>query len=466
MKPPSKAPSGRAPGSRGPASGRRPPSPDARPSAASYPPGLLARLLAADGLDRVLRAATPLEEAMQDVPGLEPRDRALAFNILATTLRRLGSLRAVIRPCLSRGLPSSAPKLEAVLLVGAAQILLMDVPDHAAVGLSVDLARTDRSTAGFAGLVNAVLRRLTREGAAMLAKVDPFTVDVPDWLRRRWISAYGEEKARAIAAMLVTPPPLDISVKSDPEGWAARLSGEVLPTGSIRILEAGPVRALPGFEEGAWWVQDAAAALPAKLLGSVEGLRVADLCAAPGGKTAQLANAGARVTAVDRSGERLRRLNENLQRLKLSAEVVEADATSFTAAPFDAVLLDAPCSATGTLRRHPDIAWAKSAADIASLAGLQARLIDAAADLLRPGGLLVYSTCSLEPEEGEAQIAAALERRSDLERVPLGPADGEAVAAFTTPQGDLRTLPCDWVRGEPERCGLDGFFAARLRKRD
>lgn len=403
---------------------------------------------------------------MQDVPGLEPRDRALAFNILATTLRRLGTLRAVIRPCLSRGLPPSAPKLEAVLLVGAAQILLMDVPDHAAVGLSVDLARTDTSTAGFAGLVNAVLRRLTREGAGMLVKVDPFTADVPDWLRQRWVATYGMEKARAIAAMLAAPPPLDISVKSDPEGWAVRLSGEVLPSGSIRVLEAGPVRALPGFEDGAWWVQDAAAALPAKLLGNVQGLRVADLCAAPGGKTAQLAAAGAKVTAVDRSGERLRRLKENLQRLKLEAEVVEADAAAYAAEPFDAVLLDAPCSATGTLRRHPDIAWAKSAADIASLAGLQARLLDAAANLLRAGGLLVYSTCSLEPEEGEQQVAALLERRTDLERVPLSAADGEVFAAFTTPQGDLRTLPCDWVRGESERSGLDGFFAARLRKRD
>ncbi|OYW58083.1 MAG: MFS transporter [Azorhizobium sp. 32-67-21] len=451
-----------------PASGRRPPARDTRPSAPAQksPPGFNARLLAADGLDRVLRAATPLEDAMQDMPGLEARDRALAFNILATTLRRLGTLRAVIRPCLTKGLPTSAPKLEAVLLVGAAQILFMDVPDHAAVGLSVDLARSDRTTAGFAGLVNAVLRRITREGPAQLAALDPFVTDIPDWLRRRWIAAYGEDKARAIAAVLLSPPPLDVTVKSDPEDWAARLSGEVLPTGSIRILEAGPVRALPGFDDGAWWVQDAAAALPVKLLGDVAGLHVADICAAPGGKTAQLAAAGARVTAVDRSPERLKRLSENLHRLKLSADVVAADAASFAGGPFDAVLLDAPCTATGTLRRHPDIAWAKGEGDIATLAALQSRLLDAAANLVKPGGLLVYSTCSLEPEEGEAQIAALLARRSDLERVPVGAADGEAVAAFTTPQGDLRTLPCDWVRGEPERSGLDGFFAARLRKRD
>ncbi len=423
------------------------------------------RLLAADGLDRVLRAGTPLDEALQDVPGLEPRDRALAFNILATALRRAGSLRVVLGQLMDRGLPKSAPKLEALLLVGAAQILLMDVPDHAAVGLSVDIARREPTTAGFAGLVNAVLRRLTREGATRLSNLDPFLTDTPDWLRERWIAAYGADRARAIAAINAHPPALDVSVKSDPEGWAARLSGEVLPTGTVRILQAGAVRTLPGYEEGQWWVQDAAAALPARLLGPVSGLRVADLCAAPGGKTAQLAAAGAHVTAVDRSGARLKRLKENLSRLALGAETVEADATAYEGGPFDAVLLDAPCSATGTLRRHPDIAWSKGPTDLASLAPLQARLLERAAELVKPGGLLVYSTCSLEPEEGEDQIAALLARRGDLERVPLSEKDGAAVAAFTTPQGDLRTLPCDWARGEPERSGLDGFYAARLRKR-
>ncbi|WP_127091358.1 RsmB/NOP family class I SAM-dependent RNA methyltransferase [Aquabacter cavernae] len=424
------------------------------------------RLLAADALDRVLRGGVPLDEALQDVPGLEPRDRALAFNILATALRRLGSLRAVIGQLLERGLPKSAPKLEALLLAGGAQILFMDVPDHAAVGLSVEIARHDRTTGGFAGLVNAVLRRLAREGKERLAALDPFLTDTPDWLRARWIAAYGEEKARAIAAANAHQPALDVTVKSDPEGWAQRLSGEVLPTGSVRILEAGQVRALPGFDDGDWWVQDAAAALPARLLGDVRCLRVADLCAAPGGKTAQLAQAGAAVVAVDRSGPRLRRLRENLVRLRLTAEVAEADATLYDGGPFDAVLLDAPCSATGTLRRHPDIAWTKGPGDIASLTLLQARLLDRAVSLLRPGGTLVYSTCSLEPEEGEGQIEALLARNSDMERLPLGEKDDAALAAFITPQGDLRTLPCDWVRGEPERSGLDGFFAARLRKRN
>ncbi|OYW36314.1 MAG: MFS transporter, partial [Azorhizobium sp. 12-66-6] len=336
----------------------RPPA-NRRQQSAEPPAGLPARLLAADALDRVLRAGTPLEDALNNAGAMEPRDRALAFRIVATTLRRLGTLRAVLAGLLERGIPKSAPKVEAVLLVGATQILFMDVPDHAAVGLSVEIARGDRTTAGFAGLINAVLRRMTREGSDRLAAIDPFVTDTPDWLRARWVKTYGEAKARAICAAHAHEPALDITVKSDPEGWATQLNGEILPTGTIRVLQAGAIRALPGYEDGAWWVQDAAAALPARLLGPVAGLKVADLCAAPGGKTAQLAAAGAQVVAVDRSGERLERLEENLARLKLTAKIVEADATSVGGGPFDAVLLDAPCSATGTLRRHPDIAWNK-----------------------------------------------------------------------------------------------------------
>jgi len=444
----------------------RPRPPANRRQQSSEPPaGLPARLLAADALDRVLRAGTPLEDALNNAGAMEPRDRALAFRIVATTLRRLGTLRAVLAGLLERGIPKSAPKVEAVLLVGATQILFMDVPDHAAVGLSVEIARGDRTTAGFAGLINAVLRRMTREGAERLAAVDPFVTDTPDWLRARWVKTYGAEKARAICAAHAHEPALDITVKSDPEGWAAQLNGEVLPTGTVRVLQAGAIRALPGYDDGDWWVQDAAAALPARLLGDVTGLKVADLCAAPGGKTAQLAAAGAHVTAIDRSGERLERLEENLTRLKLQAKIVEADATSVGGGPFDAILLDAPCSATGTLRRHPDIAWNKKPADITGLALLQGRLLNHALDLLKPGGLLVYSTCSLEPEEGEGQVSALLKARADVERVPLTAEDVPGADLFITPQGDLRTLPCDWVRGEPERSGLDGFFATRLRKR-
>lgn len=414
----------------------------------------------------MLRQAAALEEALDGAAaGLDPRDRALAYRIVATALRRVGTLRAMLAKLLERGLPKSAPRLEPILLAGATQILFMDVPDHAAVGLSVDLARTDRSTAGFAGLVNAVLRRLAREADALSAGIDPDFADTPEWLRARWTAAFGAETARAIAAMHKVEPPLDITVKADPDLWAQKLSGEVLPTGTVRVLQAGPVRALPGFAEGEWWVQDAAAALPARLLGDVRGRDVADLCAAPGGKTAQLAVAGARVTAVDRSGARLTRLRDNLERLSLSARVVEGDAAEFSCGPFDAVLLDAPCSATGTLRRHPDIALSKRPADLVTLAALQARLLDRAVDLVRPGGLVVYSTCSLEPEEGEGQVQRLLAARADVERVPLRPGEVDGLDLFITPQGDVRTLPCHWMRGEAERSGLDGFFAARLRRR-
>ncbi|WP_454914757.1 RsmB/NOP family class I SAM-dependent RNA methyltransferase [Xanthobacter sediminis] len=443
----------------------KPPARSPHPPRAAAPAGLAARRLAVDALERILHHNTTLEDAFESAPaGLDPRDRALAYRIVATALRRIGTLRTALGRLMERGLPKSAPRLEPVLLAGATQLLFMDVPDHAAVGLSVDLARADRNTAGFAGLVNAVLRRIARDKAAALEGIDPFLADTPAWLRDRWTAAYGAETARAIAAMHAVEPPLDISVKANPEPWAERLSGEALPTGTVRVLQAGPVRLLPGFAEGDWWVQDAAAALPARLLGDVKGLKVADLCAAPGGKTAQLAAAGAAVTAVDRSAARLARLKENLARLNLEAEVVEADTAQFAGGPYDAVLLDAPCSATGTLRRHPDIALAKRPADIATLAALQARLIDHAADLVKVGGLLVYSTCSLEPEEGEDQIARLIAARGDVERVPVTAQEIEGIAPFITPQGDVRTLPSQWMRGEKERSGLDGFFAARLRR--
>ncbi|MFG1478304.1 RsmB/NOP family class I SAM-dependent RNA methyltransferase [Xanthobacter sp. V4C-4] len=456
MKPPVKPPA---------KSPNRAPARSAHPPRAAAPAGFAARRLAVDGLDRILNHNTTLEDAFESAPaGLDPRDRALAYRIVATALRRIGTLRAVLGRLLERGLPKSAPRLEPVLLAGATQLLFMDVPDHAAVGLSVDLARADGTTAGFAGLVNAVLRRIARDKATVLEGIDPFLADTPAWLRERWSAAYGLEAARAIAAMHAVEPPLDISVKADPAGWAGRLSGELLPTGTVRVLQAGPVRLLPGFAEGDWWVQDAAAALPARLLGDVAGLKVADLCAAPGGKTAQLAAAGAVVTAVDRSAVRLARLRENLARLKLSATVVETDTAQFAGGPFDAVLLDAPCSATGTLRRHPDIALAKRPSDIATLAALQARLLDHAVSLVKVGGLVVYSTCSLEPEEGEAQVERLIAARPDVARVPLAPDEIEGLAPFITPQGDVRTLPSQWMRGETERSGLDGFFAARLRR--
>jgi 16S rRNA (cytosine967-C5)-methyltransferase len=350
------------------------------------------------------------------------------------------------------------------LLIGAAQILFLDVPDHAAVDLSVRLVQADRRAAKYPGLINAVLRRITREGPELLKTLDAASLDTPPWLLARWRQTYGDETARDIAIAHGHEPPLDLTVKSDAESWAARLRGRVLPTGSIRTATQGLISLLPGFTDGVWWVQDAAAALPARLFGEIAGKSVADLCAAPGGKTAQLAQAGALVTAVDRSASRLARVRENLARLGLTAETVVADATEWQAGPFDAVLIDAPCSSTGTIRRHPDVGWLKNELDLAQLTGLQRRLLDHAVSLTRPGGRIVYCTCSLEPEEGEQQIEALLAREPALRRITVNAGEIDGIADFVTPAGDLRTLPSHWPDPDARMSGLDGFFAARLER--
>jgi 16S rRNA (cytosine967-C5)-methyltransferase len=442
----------------------------ARRVAPAEVPGLAARRIAADILDNVLRRRRPLDaeldgaEAHPGLAALADRDRALVRKLAATVLRRAGTLRQLLRQFLDSGFPKDAPRVETVLLVGAAQILFLDVPDHAAVDLSVRLVQADRRAAKYPGLINAVLRRVTREGPALLAALDPVPLDTPSWLFRRWQQSYGEATARAIAIAHGHEPPLDLTVKADAESWAQRLRGRVLPTGSVRMVAQGHISMLPGYHEGVWWVQDAAAALPARLLGDVAGKRVADLCAAPGGKTAQLAHAGAGVTAVDRSANRLVRVRENLGRLGLSAEMIAADATEWQGGPFDAVLVDAPCSSTGTIRRHPDIAWLKQEADIVQLTGLQRRLLDRAATLVAPGGRIVYCVCSLEPEEGEQQVEALLAREPALRRAPIAPGEIPGIAEFVSPAGDLRTLPSHWNDSDPRMSGLDGFFAARLER--
>jgi 16S rRNA (cytosine967-C5)-methyltransferase len=276
------------------------------------------------------------------------------------------------------------------------------------------------------------------------------------------MKSFGEETGAAIAASHRNEPPLDLTVRGDPQGWADKLGGLLLPTGSVRLRERHAITNLPGFAEGAWWVQDAAAALPVRLLAPMPGERIADLCAAPGGKTAQLAAAGASVTAVDRSGPRLRRLRANLERLGLTADIVAKDAVNWQAEPFDAVLLDAPCSATGTIRRHPDVAWSKTPEDRDKLAALQARLLSSAARLTRPGGRLVYCTCSLEPQEGEEQVEAFLARHGEFRREPVRPDEIGGLTEAVTPQGDLRTLPHQLVGGEPRLSGWAGFYASRL----
>ena len=431
-------------------------------------PGLAARRVAAELLEAVLRRQRPLDEQIEDaqprLAALPERDRALTRALAATVLRRLGTLRHLLGLFLERGTPSDAPRVETALLLGAAQILLLDVPDHAAVDLSMRLARTDRRAARYAGLVNAVLRRIAQQGAERLRDVDTIALDTPSWLLARWTQTYGAETARAIAQANGREAALDLTVKQDPDHWAGVLSGHVLPTGTVRAIAHGRVAQLPGFAEGAWWVQDAAAALPARLLGDVRDQTVADLCAAPGGKTAQLAQAGARVVAVDRSEARLTRLRQNLTRLKLAAETVVADATQWRAGPFDAVLLDAPCSSTGTIRRHPDIPWLKREGDLAELTTLQRSLLAHAIEVVKPGGLLIYCTCSLEPEECEAIVTDLLARDSRLRRRPVAAAEVGGCSELLTAAGDLRTLPCHLPDATPQLGGMDGFYAARLER--
>ena len=435
-------------------------------------PGLAARRIAADVLDGVLHKHRTLDEQLDGATAhsglktLADRDRALMRRLVATILRRLGTLGHLLSQLLDRGIPTDAPRAQSSLLIGAAQILWMDVPDHAAVDLSVRLVQSDRRAAKYAGLVNAVLRRCAREGATLVEEVKNEILDIPPWLHKRWIANYGEATARAMALALAHEPCLDITVKSAGEQWASRLHGESLPTGTVRTLLQGSVTHLPGFAEGEWWVQDAAAALPARLFGEVRGKTIVDFCAAPGGKTAQLAQAGAHVIALDRSPGRIARLRDNMARLHLAAESVVTDAVEWQGdgRALDGILIDAPCTSTGTIRRHPDVAWLRQEVDIATLAALQKRLLQKAVGLLKPGGMMVYCTCSLEPEEGEAQISALLSAEPTLRRVPVCAGEVGWLTDIIDSEGDLRTLPCHLPHAEPRLGGLDGFYAARLVK--
>ena len=397
---------------------------------------------------------------------LAPRDRALARLIAGTVLRHAGELKSVLTGYIEKPPPEPSGKLWPILLAGAAQLLFLETPPHAAVGLAVEQSRLDPRARRYDRLVNAVLRRVSREGASALQGRDAARLNIPAWLFERWSKTYGEADARRIALASLCEAPLDLSVQRDPELWAERLGGIVLRTGSVRLAAGGRIEDLAGYTEGAWWVQDAAAALPARLLGDVGGRTVADLCAAPGGKTAELAAAGANVTAVELAGERLARLRGNLDRLHLKADLVEADAATWAPGrTFDAVLLDAPCTSTGTIRRHPDILHLKRPDDVAALAALQARLLDNAARLVKPGGVLVYCSCSLEPEEGAEQIARLLAREPQFSRLPLAPGECGIPPDWITADGDLRTLPFHLPHTQKELSGLDGFYAARLSRR-
>jgi 16S rRNA (cytosine967-C5)-methyltransferase len=399
-------------------------------------------------LSAVLDRHAPLDAALAALPNIAPRDRAAAHRIAASVLRRLGCLDAILETHLRRAPP--AP-VRHILRIGAAQLVLLGAPAHAAVSTAVGLAHA-RGLGKFAGLINAVLRKVSAEGAAALEALDPARLDTPPWLWTSWGAA-----ARAIATAHQAEAPLDLTLKEDaamPEG------GERLPTGSVRLPAGTDVTQLYGYAAGTLWVQDAAAALPARLLGDVAGRRVLDLCAAPGGKTAQLAAAGAAVTALDRDARRLGRLRENLGRLGLAAETIAADALTWRPAePFEAILLDAPCSATGTIRRHPEIVHLRRPRDIEACAALQDRLLDAAAAMLAPGGTLVYAVCSLQPEEGASRIEAAVTRLG-LRRVPVSPAELPGLEAAVTADGDVATHPGVWA----SQGGMDGFFMARLRR--
>jgi len=397
---------------------------------------------------------------------LDMRDRGLVRAILATALRFRGTIAMLIEQRLDSALPPNATTLVHILHVAAAQILLLDIPDSAAVDLAVEHAKADPRTARFSGLVNGLLRALARGKAEALPVALASATNAPDWFVTRLNNAYGGERAAAILAAHRLEPPTDFTVKSDPDHWAARLGGAVLPTGSVRVARLDrAVADLPGYADGQWWVQDGAAALPARLFGPLGRMSIADLCAAPGGKTAQLAAAGATVTALDSSKNRLARLEANLTRLGLAATTIHGDLMDFRPERlFDAVLLDAPCSSTGTVRRHPDVPWTKTPDDIARLAALQARLLAKAAELVRPGGRIVFSNCSLDPTEGEDVVSVFLAATPAYALDPVLPGEVAGIDGFLTPSGMLRTTPADWPGPDAALAGLDGFFAARLRR--
>jgi 16S rRNA (cytosine967-C5)-methyltransferase len=422
-----------------------------------------ARDVALDLLGAVLRRKRSLDDAIDDNPAmsaLSGRDRAFARLLVATTLRRLGQIDELIALCLNTPLAPRAAIIHDILRLGIAQLHFLRTPPHAAVATSVDLAH-GRGFLSHKGLVNAVLRRLSVEGTEWSRGQDAARLNTPDWLWRSWSRAYGEETARAIADAHLKEAPLDLTVREDPEAWCEKLQGLLLPTGTLRRQAGGAVTSLPGYAEGAWWVQDAAAALPARLLRDVAGRQVVDLCAAPGGKSAQLACAGARVIAIDRSTRRLERLVANFGRLNLPIEAKAADALTWRPGkPVDAVLLDAPCTTTGAIRRHPDVPHLKSPDDVARLAVVQEHLLRAAIDMLVPGGTLVYCTCSLEPEEGPRQIEMLLRSGAPIMRQQVTADEIGGYSEWITADGDLRTLPCHLA----EYDGLDGFFCARLTK--
>jgi tRNA and rRNA cytosine-C5-methylases len=448
-----------------------------RPSSSAQPShdgkaGLEVRVTAAKLLAAVVDKKISLDGILDPIHGnpayrqLNEQDRALTRAILLSALRHLPRIEAALASLLESPLPQGARPLHHVLCVAAAQILYLNVPSHAVVDLAVEQAHRDPRNRRFAKLVNAVLRRLVRERETVLEQIAAVS-PVPDWFMERLAAAYGPRAGGRIAEAQLAPPAIDITVKSDPQRWAEVLGGRLLPTGSIRLPAfEGSVASLAGYDRGEWWVQDAAAGIPARLFGDIRGRRIADLCAAPGGKTAQLIVAGAEVIAVEQSANRMARLKENLDRLGLRAQLVQGDLFDFRPeVPLDGVLLDAPCSSTGTTRRHPDVLWTKGPEDIAKLAALQARMLRHAVTLVRPGGVIVFSNCSLDPLEGEKLVAELLAEDEGLERVPVLPAGWPGLEDAISPSGEFRTTPAMLSAEGGSGGGMDGFFASVLRRR-
>lgn len=429
-------------------------------------PGFQARAAAVKIMSAVIGQKTPLDGMLDDHHGnpafnvLSLQDRALVRAILNSGLRHLTWIDAIFNSYLDKPLPEGASHLRHILSVAATQILFLDVPDHSAVDIAVEQARRDPRSSRFANLVNALLRRLGREKHEVLEGVSKVVSPLPAWYQKRLIATYGADVTKAIGAAFLTLAPIDLTVKSNPQHWADTLGGVVLPTGTVRLDKfEGSVADLPGFTDGEWWVQDAAAAIPARLLGDIRGKRVADLCAAPGGKTAQLIVQGAEVTAVEQSASRIKRMKSNFDRLGLNAEIVNERLEDYEPAElFDAVLLDAPCSSTGTIRRHPDVLWTKGVEDIETLAGVQYRLLTSACGLVRSGGIIVFSNCSLDRLEGEELVEKLLAKTPGIERVAIDPNDWPGLEQAINDKGEFRTTPA--MLG-----GMDGFFAAVLRKK-
>ncbi|HEY4587251.1 MAG TPA: RsmB/NOP family class I SAM-dependent RNA methyltransferase [Brevundimonas sp.] len=420
--------------------------------------GVEARLVAGLLLNAALEKRTGLDEALSQAPArdLPPQDRAFARAVAMAALRRLGEIDQILERRLQKAPPLA---VMTILRIALAQTLVLETPAFAAVSTAVKLAERDPKTRPYKNLVNAMLRGVGRDGPGLTTAES----NLPDWLAQRWKATYGEAAVIGLALATREEPATDLTAKPgvDPAELAASVEGEVLSGGTVRTGKRGDVASWPGFEAGDWWVQDAAAAVSARLLAVKAGETALDLCAAPGGKTLQLAAAGADVVALDRSDARLKRLRQNFERMNLKAEVVAVPAEDWDDdRAFDAVLLDAPCTATGTYRRNPEVLRATRPADVAKLADVQHRLLDAAAEKVKPGGCLVYCVCSLEREEGETQVIAFLRRNPAFRTVAAVPAEVGAPDEALTPEGWLRILPSQWA----EKGGLDGFFAARLER--